>query len=119
MPAQEQSRGGQRPSVESGAIPVTQMASEIKALTTAERESLLQNAQLPIVIPTDHALAMKADLGIPWNKLRILRRLHSLYNQYLNKAHQVPVRGSSDSWPRTLSETALNLLLKRELSLSR
>ena len=64
------------------------MASEIKALTTVERETLLQDAQLPIIIPTDHALAMKADLGIPWNKLRILRRLETqIYCQYLNKAH--------------------------------
>ena len=48
-----------------------QLASEV---TKAEREELLGDAQLPVVIPTDQALAMKADLAIPWNKLRILRR---------------------------------------------
>ena len=33
-------------------------------------------AQLLVVIPNDHALAIKADLGLPWNKveLRVLRR---------------------------------------------
>ena len=51
-----------------------QFAAEIKVLNTAEREDLLHQAQLPVVIPANHALAMKADLGIPWNKLRILRR---------------------------------------------
>ena len=45
-----------------------QLASEIRSLTTAEREELLQDVQLPMVIPTEHALAMKADLEIPWNK---------------------------------------------------
>lgn len=50
------------------------MAAEIKALSKVERESLLHEAQLPIVIPTEHALAMKADLALPWNKLRFLRR---------------------------------------------
>ena len=50
------------------------MTSEVKSLTKAEREELLGDAQVPVVIPTDQALAMKVDLAIPWNKLRILRR---------------------------------------------
>ena len=50
------------------------LASEIRCLTKAEHEELLQDAQLPVVIPTEHALAVKADLEIPWNNLRILRR---------------------------------------------
>lgn len=29
---------------------------------------------LAVTVPTEHALAMKADLAIPWNKLRALRR---------------------------------------------
>lgn len=62
-------------SITSGGESVVQLASEIKFLTKEEREGLLLDARLPIVIPTDHALSMKADLGIPWNKLRILRRL--------------------------------------------
>ena len=50
------------------------LTSEIRCLTKAEHEELLQDAQLPVVIPTEHALAVKADLEIPWNNLRILRR---------------------------------------------
>ena len=60
--------------IASGGDSTTQLAAEIKSLSKAEREDLLQQACLPIVIPPEHALAMKADLGIPWNKLRILRR---------------------------------------------
>jgi hypothetical protein len=47
---------------------------ELICLTKVQREELLQEAQLPVVIQTSHALAIKADLSIPWNKLRILRR---------------------------------------------
>lgn len=61
-------------SITSGGDSTAQMAAEVKALSKEERESILQEAQLPIFIPTDHALAMKADLSLPWNKLRILRR---------------------------------------------
>ena len=56
--------------IASGGDSTTQLAAKIKSLSKAEREQ----ACLPIVIPPEHALAMKADLGIPWNKLRILRR---------------------------------------------
>lgn len=51
-----------------------QLAAEVRSLSTEEREQLLSQAQLPIHIPPDHALALKADLSIPWNKLRTLRR---------------------------------------------
>ena len=61
-------------SITSGGDNSAQLASEIKALSKAEREELLLEAQLPVVIPMDQALAMKADLGIPWNKFRVLRR---------------------------------------------
>ena len=61
-------------SIASGGDSTVQLQAEIKSLTKEERDELLYQAQLPIVIPSDHALAMKADLGLPWNKLRILRR---------------------------------------------
>ena len=58
----------------SGGDSSKQLAAEIQSLTKSEREDLLHQAQLPVVVPVDHALAMKADLAIPWTKLRILRR---------------------------------------------
>ena len=67
--------------ITSGGDTTAQLAAEVKSLSKAEREELLQQAQLPILIPTNHALAMKADLGIPWNKLRILRRYSTVLSQ--------------------------------------
>lgn len=52
----------------------SQLAAEVKALSKVERQSLLEQAQLPISVPANDALAMKADLSMPWNKLRVLRR---------------------------------------------
>jgi len=58
----------------SGGDSSSQLAAEVKALSKVEREALLHQASLPLVIPPTHALAIKADLQMPWNKLRILRR---------------------------------------------
>ena len=54
-----------------------QLQNEVKCLTKMERESLLDQAKIPEAlaeIPAEDVLAMKADLSIPWNKMRILRR---------------------------------------------
>ena len=63
--------------VVSGGDKSFQLAGEIKACTLEEREKILEDLQSGInkvVIPTSHALAMKGDLGIPWSKLRAIRR---------------------------------------------
>ena len=60
--------------VTSGGDSTSQLAAEVNHLSKVQREELLQQVQLPLVIPADHALAMKADLSIPWTKLRVLRR---------------------------------------------
>ena len=52
-----------------------QLQDEVKACTPAERESILaslQDSDVKVVVSTDQALAMKADLHIPWTKLRIV-----------------------------------------------
>lgn len=58
----------------SGGDALTQLQSEVRCLSKDERQELLQEAGLPIVIPADHSLAMKADLALPWAKLRKIRR---------------------------------------------
>lgn len=58
----------------SGGDSSVQLASEVKALTKEEREAVLQQAHLPIHIPPNHALAMKADLALPWAKMRVISR---------------------------------------------
>ena len=60
--------------IASGSDSSAQFAAELNYLSQDQREELLQQVQLPLVIPADHALAMKADLAIPWTKLRVLRR---------------------------------------------
>lgn len=58
----------------SGGSSSSQLQDEIAHLAKEDREALLSEAALPIAIPTDHSLAMKSDLQIPWNKMRAIRR---------------------------------------------
>lgn len=55
------------------------MQEEMKKLGKEERENLLKEASFPIKIPTEHALAIKSDLAISWNKLRKVQRYTHLY----------------------------------------
>ena len=51
------------------------MRDELQSSTRAEREELLKAVGLaPGEIKAGEGLAMKAELGIPWSKLRHLRR---------------------------------------------
>ena len=62
---------------------LVQMSSEVKK---EERAVLMKEVNFTVTIPPEQGLAMKADLNIPWNKLRAMRRymykhLHDLnYN---------------------------------------
>ena len=53
-----------------------QLSNEIKTSTRDVRSKLLQDLQgtVCINVPTETSLAMKADLSIPWNTLRTMRR---------------------------------------------
>lgn len=57
----------------------TQLAHELQAKQREDRERLLEEVKqaggnLIVRVPVQASLAMKADLNIPWNKLRIIRR---------------------------------------------
>ena len=58
----------------SGGDVSVQMRSELQALSKNDREELLREANLPVQIPPDHALALKADLALPWVKMRVISR---------------------------------------------
>lgn len=58
--------------ITSGGDAAVQFAAEVKSLSKEEWPELFQHAQLPVVIPMEHALAMKSNLGLSWNKLRSL-----------------------------------------------
>ena len=51
---------------------------EVQAMSKERRRALLEDASLPVEIPTAVSLAMKTTLSIPWSKLRILRRYINL-----------------------------------------
>jgi len=46
------------------------LREELRALSRKERGDLLKGAALPIEIPPEHSLAMKANLTLSWSKLR-------------------------------------------------
>ena len=60
----------------SGGDSNSQLNHEVTHLTREAREAVLGKASLPIQVhvPVDHALAMKSDLQLPWNRMRELRR---------------------------------------------
>ena len=51
-----------------------QLQAEVKGLPAEDRMKLLSSAGITLDIPPEKGLAMKADLAIPWNKLRTIRR---------------------------------------------
>lgn len=60
----------------SGGDSTSQLREEIRHLSRSERQELLHSAGFTLEIPAEQGLAMKADLGIPWNKLRVNLVIH-------------------------------------------
>ena len=60
----------------SGVSSTTQFMHEARQRSLAKREAIIEELQggTKIVIPPSKSLAMKADLILPWKKLRIIRR---------------------------------------------
>ena len=52
----------------------TLLRKEVDYLSDAERQALLKEAGIVSSIGAGEALAIKAGLGLPWAKLRVLRR---------------------------------------------
>ena len=51
-----------------------QMQIEVRAIPKEERQKLLSEAGVGVEMTASQALAIKADLAIPWYRLRVLRR---------------------------------------------
>ena len=62
--------------VVSGGSSSVQLLDEAKQCSSTERERLIEELQhgLKVVIPASDLIAMKADLALPWSKLRVVRR---------------------------------------------
>jgi hypothetical protein len=70
----------------SGRCAAQQLADELKALPQEERKELLATGVFSgpsTVLSPENALALKADLAIPWNKLRAMRRYSQKSNYIL------------------------------------
>ena len=76
--------GGIRQQVAGGASPAKrQFEDEVLRTTPEVRCQILKNAKIcQETVSPEEVLAMKADLSIPWNKLRHLRRLVHIYVYY-------------------------------------
>ena len=51
-----------------------QMQLVVKALPCEEREKLMRSAGLNVDVPEGQGLAMRCNVGLPWNKLRVLKK---------------------------------------------
>ena len=65
-------------------------------MSKEEREAIVREAGLPTEIPPDHALALKADLALPWAKMREISR-------YTLPTYLYPNLQSAFRWLKTLS----------------
>lgn len=53
---------------------LVQLQAEVKSVTGDDRQALLESLEFKIQLPALTGLAMKADLCLPWNKMRAMRR---------------------------------------------
>lgn len=51
-----------------------QLRAEVKSLPSDDRQTLLADLEFRIEIPALKGLALKADLCLPWKKMRNLKR---------------------------------------------
>ena len=63
-----------RSRVTGGEGTLRQFGDEMRALPQEEREELMRVFTTPVSISAENVLSLKADLVIPWNKLRAMRR---------------------------------------------
>jgi hypothetical protein len=63
-----------------------QQLSELRRLGRHERQMIVREAGLNLEIPPGEGLAMKAELEIPWNKIRHMRRYVNLLGLTLIKS---------------------------------
>ncbi len=54
--------------------PTLQLKDEMRCMTSEERKELLATLEFKIELPALTGLAMKADLCLPWSKMRTMRK---------------------------------------------
>ena len=72
----------------SGGSSTAQLMDEARQRSLAERETIIEELQggTKIVIPPSESLGMKADLILPWKKLRVIRRYTMHTYMYMSRS---------------------------------
>jgi len=50
------------------------MCDEMKILSIADNMAVFNDLEFKVKFPALNSLSMKADLGLPWNKLTIMKK---------------------------------------------
>ena len=58
----------------SGGADLVQLKAEVKGRSLEEKKALLADLEFKIELPALTGLALKADLCLPWNKMRTMKR---------------------------------------------
>ena len=66
----------QHRSIASGGADLVQLQAEVKGRSLAEKKALLTDLEFKIELPALTGLALKADLCLPWNKMRTIPSTH-------------------------------------------
>ena len=66
----------------SGGDASKQLQDELHCLSSEERKQLLRDSGFRLDVSAEQGLAMKADLAIPWNQLRTIRRYRTTQKSY-------------------------------------
>ena len=93
----------------------SQLQAEVKALTQQEKQQLLAGAGFTIDIPPEQGLAMKADLAIPWNKLRIIRRYKLILLPTQTTYNAIGTHNYVIMYIRWLTEWKINIASEQHL----
>ena len=71
-------------------LPLCEMTVRRRSQDKDNRNQLLRDAGMIIDIPPEQGSTMKADLAIPWNKLRVIRRhVHQLQYKTKHRKHSI------------------------------
>ena len=95
-----------------------QMADETRLLPKEERNELMKEANFNVYIPPEEGLAMKADLCLPWKKLRLMRRCRYIDHVLMHIVNliKIQIHRWMKSWNITVaSERRQRSLMKADL----
>ena len=58
----------------------TQFCLEVKTLSSTDRQNLLKGAGVTTALDATQTLAIKAELSLPWYRLRLLRTYENIHS---------------------------------------